>query len=211
MVFRSESVTSESRATGSPLDYHEGAKRPTSAQVLRQFGLVVLVVALWGALFVGYLHLIDGSDVEPASMQLESTAVVEAPTHTPTQPIVDVPTPTQLPVDTPAPTEESTTEVSKEPTSLLVVSFSADVLPLLESRCARCHGSDRSDAGLSLISYADLMAGSRSGPVVVVGDASASLLVELIVSGEMPRRGPQMLPAEIEIISAWVDAGALDN
>lgn len=211
----------ESRATGSPLDRHEDVKRPTSTQVLRQLGLVVLVVVLWAALFAGYLHLTSGSDVGPTSMQPEPTGIVEAPTYTPTQPTIDIPTPiqptvdtptpTQLPVDTPAPTEESTTEVSEDPTSLPVVSFSADVLPLFESRCGRCHGTDRTEAGLSLISYADLMAGSGSGPVVVAGDASASLLVELIVSGKMPQRSPQMLPSEIEVISAWVDAGALDN
>jgi hypothetical protein len=200
-------VKNESRATDSPLGHHEDAKRPTSAQVLRQLGLIVLVVALWGALFAGYLHLTGGSDVEPTSMQPEPTGVMAAPPHTPTQPPGDTLSPTLPPTDTPAPT----TGASKESSSVPVVSFSADVLPLLESRCARCHGTGRAEAGLSLTSYADLVAGSRSGPVIVADDASASLLVELIVSGAMPRRGPQMLPSEIEIISAWVDAGALDN
>lgn len=204
-------MKNESRTTGSPLDHYEDVKRPTSAQVLRQLGLVVLVVVLWGVLFAGYLRLTGGSDAESPSIQPEPTGVVEAPPQTPTQAPVDTLSPTQPPTDTPAPTEESAAEISEELTSLPVVGFSADVLPLLESRCARCHGTGRTDAGLSLISYADLVAGSRSGPVIVAGDASASLLVELIVSGEMPRRGPQMLPSEIEIISAWIDAGALDN
>ena len=47
--------------------------------------------------------------------------------------------------------------------------------------------------------------------MVVPGDAANSYLVELIVSGEMPRRGPTLLPAEIEAIREWIDAGALDN
>jgi hypothetical protein len=55
------------------------------------------------------------------------------------------------------------------------------------------------------------MAGSDNGPVVIPGDASASSLVELIISGDMPRRAPKLPAAEIDIISAWVDAGALDN
>jgi hypothetical protein len=198
-------MKNESR-TSSPLDHHEDVKRPTSTQVLRQLGLVVLVVVLWGGLFAGYLRLTDGTGVEPTSMPPEPVDVVDAPTHTPVQPQADTPTPTQPPADTPTHTEESATAVPEEPAPP-AVSFSADVLPLLESRCARCHGAGRAEGGLNLTSYADLM----DGAVVAPGDSSASLLVEVIVSGEMPRRGPQLLPAEIEIVSAWVDAGALDN
>jgi hypothetical protein len=190
----------------------ENVQKPTSTQVLRQLGLVVLIVALWGALFAGYLRLTGRTDAgsTPTPMPPEPTVVVDAPTHTPAPPRADTPIPTQAPADTPTPAGESATATS-EGTSPPAVSFAADVLPLLESRCARCHGSGRADAGLNVTDYASLMAGSRDGAVVVPGDSAASLLVEVIVSGEMPRRGPPLLPAEIEIVKAWVDAGALDD
>jgi hypothetical protein len=55
------------------------------------------------------------------------------------------------------------------------------------------------------------MAGSWNGPVIEPGSAADSYLVEQIVSGEMPKRQPDLLPSEIRIISNWVDSGALDN
>jgi hypothetical protein len=41
----------------------------------------------------------------------------------------------------------------------------------LESRCLNCHGGERVEEGLVMRSYADLMAGSDNGPVVVPGDS----------------------------------------
>jgi hypothetical protein len=55
------------------------------------------------------------------------------------------------------------------------------------------------------------MAGSENGPVVIPGDSVASILVQQIVSGEMPKRAPKLPPSEIETIATWVDEGALDN
>jgi hypothetical protein len=55
------------------------------------------------------------------------------------------------------------------------------------------------------------MAGSWNGPVIEPGNAADSLLVEQIVSGDMPKKEPRLLPAEIRAISDWIDAGALDN
>jgi hypothetical protein len=60
-------------------------------------------------------------------------------------------------------------------------------------------------------SHETLMKGSWNGTVIEPGDAEESYLVELIVSGEMPKKGPRLLPAEIEAIIAWIEAGAPNN
>ena len=91
------------------------------------------------------------------------------------------------------------------------VSFSGDVLPLLESRCVGCHGAERAAGGLALGSYAELSAGSENGPVVVAGDAMASSLVELVVNQAMPKKGPKLLATEVQLLTDWVNQGALDN
>jgi hypothetical protein len=91
------------------------------------------------------------------------------------------------------------------------VSFAQDVLPIFENRCNRCHGVDDPDYGLGLHSYEALMAGSEDGQVIVPFDADLSLLIEEIVSGSMPKRGPKLLPGQIETITNWVNEGALDN
>jgi mono/diheme cytochrome c family protein len=91
------------------------------------------------------------------------------------------------------------------------VSFAGDVLPIFERRCVKCHGGDKTEEGLVLKSHADALAGSWNGPVIEPGSAEGSFLVEQIVSGEMPKKGPRLLPSEIRAISDWIDAGAPDN
>ncbi len=55
------------------------------------------------------------------------------------------------------------------------------------------------------------MAGSDNGPVVIAGDASNSLLVELIANQKMPKRGAKLTPSQVQLITDWVNQGALDN
>jgi len=91
------------------------------------------------------------------------------------------------------------------------VSFANDVLPILESRCLNCHGGQRTSEGLSLKTYDSLMAGSQNGAVVTPGDAANSLFISLSAEGKMPKRGPKLTPAEIELLTNWVNAGAQNN
>lgn len=97
------------------------------------------------------------------------------------------------------------------------VSFVADVLPIMERRCVKCHGAPRSDGtprieeGLDLRSYDAIMAGSTWGSVVEPGDPVGSYLLELVVDGDMPDDGPRLLPREIRVLTAWIAAGAPRN
>lgn len=122
--------------------------------------------------------------------------------------------------DTEAPTESAATEApaATEPGAATepaiqgaTVSFANDVLPIIESRCIGCHGGDRTEEGLVLLDHANIMAGSDNGPVIVPGDAENSLLVELVATQEMPKRGPKLTPPQVQIITDWVNQGALDN
>jgi mono/diheme cytochrome c family protein len=105
---------------------------------------------------------------------------------------------------------QASTEIPTEASSA-TVSFANDVMPIIQSRCINCHGGERVEKGLNLGSYADLMAGSENGPVIVPGDAANSLLVELVTNQKMPKRGPKLTPPQVQIISDWVAAGALNN
>jgi uncharacterized membrane protein len=88
------------------------------------------------------------------------------------------------------------------------VSFVKDINPLLQSRCVSCHGGQQAPRGLNLQSYDSLMAGSQNGPVLIAGDAANSLIVQLVTAGKMPKRGPQLTPAEVQMLSDWINAGA---
>jgi hypothetical protein len=92
-----------------------------------------------------------------------------------------------------------------------MVSFANDVMPIIQSRCVRCHGEDRVEEGLLMRTYEELMSGSENGPVIIPGNAAASLLVELVTELKMPKRGPKLTPPQVQIITDWVAAGAPNN
>lgn len=91
------------------------------------------------------------------------------------------------------------------------VSYSRDIYPLVERRCIKCHGGDFPSEGLSMDSYESLMSGSQNGLVIVAGDANNSLIIEMIESGEMPKRGQDLTVEQINLIRQWIDEGALNN
>ncbi len=138
------------------------------------------------------------------------------PTEAPASPLTEEPaSPTQasVPADTAIPPTEAAAEPpTAEPAAPTGgVSFANDIIPILQSRCLNCHGGDRVEEGLIVKSYADIMAGSDNGPVLIPGDANGSLLVELIVNKEMPKKGPKLTPPQTQLIVDWVNQGALDN
>jgi hypothetical protein len=202
----------------------EQVRWPTWGLIVRQLGVLLVIAVLWGGLFAGFIGLTTSrTELVPT----EVPAVVAAtetpiPTGTPTplptstpepastqeNPIeTDTPiptsTPTKMPLpatDTPAPVEETAQ-----------ISFANDVLPIFDRRCFNCHGGEKVENDFSVETYEALMKGSWNGPVLEPGDPNSSYLVELIESGDMPNRGPRLLPAEIEAIRAWIEAGAPNN
>jgi hypothetical protein len=55
------------------------------------------------------------------------------------------------------------------------------------------------------------MAGSVNGVVIVAGSPADSVLVQMVTKGKMPKRGPKLTPEQVQTISDWVAAGALNN
>jgi hypothetical protein len=123
----------------------------------------------------------------------------ENPTLEPTALVVIIPSATTQPT----PTETATLDLS--------VSFSNEVLPIIENRCINCHGGDRIEEGLNLTSFTGVMAGSINGLIIIPGDAENSLFVEMVASQKMPKRGAKLTPAQVQIFRDWVNQGALDN
>ena len=114
--------------------------------------------------------------------------------------------------ETAPPVEEPTpTGVEVEVEAATTVSFSTDILPIMESRCVNCHGGERVEDGLYLRTYDEIMTGSENGPVVIPGNPEESSLVEVVVTQEMPKRGPKLTPVQVQLLSDWVAAGAPNN
>lgn len=110
------------------------------------------------------------------------------------------------------PTEEPESPATQAPsTSDGELSFSKDILPIFQKSCFQCHGSGGGRGGFNLNNYDQLMAGGNSGAVIEPGDADNSLLVQFIVSQRMPVGGNKLTPEQIQLITDWVNQGALDN
>jgi hypothetical protein len=159
--------------------------------------ILILITSLIGILVLSACGA--GSAPEPAATQAPQSADESAPTP-------EVAEPTEAPEE---PATEAPAEAPAE--AQATVSFVEDVFPILESRCYNCHGGQRVEEGLLLGSYEELMAGSENGPVIVPGDAENSLLVEEIVTQEMPKRGPKLTPPQVQLIIDWVNSGAPNN
>jgi hypothetical protein len=88
--------------------------------------------------------------------------------------------------------------------------FARDVHPIFAARCLSCHGGDKRSGGLSLQGYADVLKGGRTGPAVLPGQSSESLLIRRITAttAPMPAVGARLTPGEIAVISRWIDGGA---
>jgi mono/diheme cytochrome c family protein len=87
------------------------------------------------------------------------------------------------------------------------LSFVRHVAPVLIGKCGKCH-VDQSKGDFSAASYASLMKGAgMAGKVIFPGDADGSRLIEVIVSGDMPRGG-KLTQGEFDVLKKWINEGA---
>jgi hypothetical protein len=89
------------------------------------------------------------------------------------------------------------------------INFKRDVAPIIERHCIRCHQPANKKGELSLATVHDLAANEY----VVPGDPDASYLLEVVTAAKgqtpmMPKEGPTLSASEIEILRAWIAAGA---
>ena len=88
--------------------------------------------------------------------------------------------------------------------------FDRDIRPILRASCTHCHGEEEELAGgvdLRLHRFM-LQAGESGEPVIVPGDPDASLLIEVIESGEMPQEGRPVPAEQLALLRRWIAAGA---
>jgi hypothetical protein len=99
------------------------------------------------------------------------------------------------------------------------VSFSKDVMPILDEYCLPCHQAEKEGylaSGLSVESYDDMMKGTKYGPVVMPGYSFSSTLQILVEhkadpSINMPKGRIRLSQDKIELIGRWISQGAKNN
>ena len=91
------------------------------------------------------------------------------------------------------------------------VSFAADIKPILQVSCVRCHGRGRSRGGFSIENRDLLLKGGDDGPAVVLGKSAESHLITMVAGLDpdevMPKKGSRLTTAQVGLLRAWIDQG----
>ncbi len=116
----------------------------------------------------------------------------------------------------PAPRPAAAQGAVSHPVPAPAVSYADQIQPMFDNRCVRCHGGvdegeRRLEAGLDLMSYEGLLAGSEFGTVIEAGDTEGSILLEMVEAGDMPEEGDPATAEEIELLRTWIAEGAENN
>jgi hypothetical protein len=72
------------------------------------------------------------------------------------------------------------------------VTYAADIRPIFEVSCFRCHGADRQKGQIRLDSLAAVLKGGEDGAIVVPGDSTKSQLVIAVARLEPDSAMPPM-------------------
>ncbi|HRH96631.1 MAG TPA: PSD1 and planctomycete cytochrome C domain-containing protein [Prosthecobacter sp.] len=95
--------------------------------------------------------------------------------------------------------------------------FESKIRPVLVKHCYECHSAEsgKSKGGLMLDTKHGIREGGETGPAVVPGDATKSLLLTAIKHSdpdlEMPPKEPQLPKSVIADFETWIKAGADDS
>jgi hypothetical protein len=98
------------------------------------------------------------------------------------------------------------------------VTYAAEIKPIFEKSCIKCHGPEKQKGKLRLDSLAATLKGGEDGKVIEVGDSAKSMLVQNVahVGDEdmfmpPPDNKDKIQPLtkeQIGLIRAWIDQGA---
>lgn len=84
------------------------------------------------------------------------------------------------------------------------VTFTATIGPLVQTKCAGCHGNNNPGGGIKLLTYTDIKNAVDNGTFWGSVD-------HLATYKPMPPSGPKLPDCDLEQITIWIAAGALDN
>jgi len=93
------------------------------------------------------------------------------------------------------------------------VDFVRDIQPIFQQACYQCHGPKKAMGQLRLDDKKLALKGGISGPVIIPGKGQESRLVQRLLGlgnePRMPMGGDPLAPAQIDLVRAWIDQGAI--
>lgn len=91
------------------------------------------------------------------------------------------------------------------------IDFAAQVQPILQQHCWKCHGADKRSGGLRLDEQVQAEAGGDSGQPILGGTLETNELYRRVASDDrsyrMPKNAEALAPGEIDILRRWVEQG----
>lgn len=101
-------------------------------------------------------------------------------------------------------------EASASATEPGEIQFMRDIAPILSQRCFSCHGAKDPEGELRLDTFEGMTKGDH--PAVVPGHPEDSGMIHRIKeedsSSRMPRDDDPLTPAQIALLTRWIQAGA---
>ena len=101
------------------------------------------------------------------------------------------------------------------PASKSGLTYDADIKPMFEKTCFKCHGPEKQKAKLRVDSLAALKKGGEDGDVLSIGKSEKSRLVHSVArildeDENMPPedKGDPLTKDQVALIRAWIDQGA---
>ena len=91
------------------------------------------------------------------------------------------------------------------------VTFEDHILPILKTRCLKCHAGAEPAGELLLTTRREILRGGKSGPAMRIAAAESSLFWEKLASNEMPKGGPPLSAEEKGVIRTWINDGAVST
>jgi len=99
------------------------------------------------------------------------------------------------------------------------VTYAADIKPIFDASCVKCHTGDKPKAHLHMDTLVGVLKGTKQGKIVTPGDSAKSFLIQAVAhltkdhDSWMPplknKAGIKPLtPEQIGLIRAWIDQGA---
>jgi WD40 repeat protein len=153
------------------------------------------------------------TEAKPAAPAAAAKVEAKKPAAAPAKPQVAAPAKTE-PAKPVAKSEPAKPAAAPAPAAgAKLVSFKADIAPLLVKNCLACHGASDPKGDYQLHTFALLTkAGSSGEAPVTAGKPEASELLRLLTTGEkeerMPKDGDPLPADQIALIKQWIAEGA---
>ncbi len=101
--------------------------------------------------------------------------------------------------------------IAQDPPRNQLAHFENNVRPVLVNRCLKCHGPQKSEAGLRLDDVSRAIQGGDSGPAFVPGQPEKSLLVKAVRRQDELKMPPddKLSDYEVAALIRWIEDGAV--